>query len=595
VSKAMRSPLLSLILLAAALIVFLARPQGDAGHGLRASYYAKARFQGAPVLVRDVRSWELSLDGNLASSNQSNYSVSFEGFIQIVTQGSYGFLLDSDDGSSLWIDDRPVVANGGVHVRRRKEGSLQLASGEHAVRLQYSQGVGDSFLRVRWKPPGESSFREIPLDLLMPVPRASFDLTAARHSNLLRTLVGVLGLLLLLAAAILRLWARWASICDLVRDSKIRGAFFIRIIRSPVVLDAVCVLLCLGFYVQTIAVRLPHEPYMKGDSPYYANIVISILHDFDLDQRNQSDPSIFENPHSWTNIGMYDSNIARGSRGEWYPKHTLVLPFLSLPFYAAWGGFGLLIFNLLVLLALIVAMRRVAAMYASSGAACVAAVLVGITPLFHHFAYSYSADILAALLLVAAMGAVLTGRGLLAGLFFGLAVWTKLPNAIGLLAAGVMLIVIRDWKTCLRYCIGCTISLGAFAAFNWYQFGAPWVTSYSRVWVIEQGHSVIGDHLASFAYPFFDGLRLQLIDQVHGLVPTAGAAVLAVFGYGRLYKKSRPAFALILLFSLLTFLFYCKYDFITGSDYSNRFLMPLVAISAVPLSCLLDAVIHSSD
>ncbi len=591
-SKAMRSPLLPLILLATALIVFLARSQGDAGHGLRASFFAKARFQGAPVLVRDVRSWELSLDGNLASSNQSNYSVSFEGFIQIVTQGSYGFLLDSDDGSSLWIDDRPVVANGGIHVRRRKEGSLQLSPGEHSIRLQYSQGVGDSFLRFRWKPPEQSSFEPIPLDRLTPVPWTNFDQTASSHSNLVRTLVSLLSLLMLLAAAILRLWARWASIRDLVRDRKIRRALFLKIVRSPITLDLVCVLLCLGFYVQTIAVRLPHEPYMKGDSSYYANIVISILYDFDLDQRNQSDPSIFENPKPWTNIGMYDSNIARGSRGEWYPKHTLVLPFLSLPFYAAWGGFGLLIFNLLTLLALIVAMRRVAAMYASAGASGIAAVLIGITPLFHHFAYSYSADILAALLLVCAVGAILTKRGLWSGILFGLAVWTKLPNAIGLLAAGVMLIVIRDWKTCLHYCIGCAISLGAFAAVNWYQFGGPWVTSYSRVWVIEHGHSVIGDHLASFAYPFFDGLRLQLIDQVHGLVPTAGAAVLAVFGYGRLYKKSRPAFALILLFSLLTFLFYCKYDFITGSDYSNRFLMPLVAISAVPLSCLLDAVVR---
>jgi len=369
----------------------------------------------------------------------------------------------------------------------------------------------------------------------------------------------------------------------------------LKIVRSPIALDVVCVLLCLGFYVQTIAVRLPHEPYMKGDSPYYANIVISILYDFDLDQRNQSDPSIFENPKPWTNIGMYDSNIARGSRGEWYPKHTLVLPFLSLPFYAAWGGFGLLIFNLLVLLALIVAIRRVAALYASAGASGIAAVLIGITPLFHHFAYSYSADILAALLLVCAVGAVLTKRGLWAGILMGLAVWTKLPNAIGLLLAGVMLIVMRDWKTCLHYCAGCAASLGVFAAFNWYQFGAPWITSYSRVWVIKHGQPQIGDHLASFAYPFFGGLRLQLADQVHGLVPTAGASLIAVLGYGRLYKKSRPAFALILLFSVLTFLFYCKYDFITGSDYSNRFLMPLVALSAVPLACLLDAVIHYSD
>jgi PA14 domain-containing protein/glycosyl transferase family 87 len=595
VKRLLSSAWLSVAILLAAAILLILQPAADQGHGLSASFWDNDKFIGTPVLVKDVRRWEMSMDGNLASSDQSTFSIRWEGYLQIEQAGQYEFMLDSDDGSTLWLNGRRVVDNRGTHVRRQRHGSTQLDSGEHNIKLEYTQGVGNSFLSVSYKAPGMTDWHSIPLDILTPRPMQQFDSSLAKSANQGRLIVQMFLVLLLLAACIQFVFVRRARLRELLKDRSQRQAFFKRIAGSSITHDLVVVLICLGFYLQTIAARLPHEPYMKGDSPYYANTVISMLHDGDLDQRNQSDTSIFEKPKSWTNIGMYDSNLARGSRGEWYPKHTLILPFLSVPFYAALGGQGLLIFNVVILLLMLVVVRRVAWHFASPAAADVAAVAIGLTPLFHHFAYSYSADILAAVLIVGGVGALLSQRGLAAGFLLGLSVWVKIPNGIVLPLAFFLLLILKDYRTLFRFIFGCAVSLGIFAGFNWYQFGAPWITSYQRVWTIERGVSTIGDHVSSFDFPFWEGMRLQLVDSLHGLIPTAGAAVLAIFGYFSLFKKSRPAFFLILLFSAITFLFYCKYDFVTGSHYSNRFLMPVVALAAIPLACLLDALFRKKS
>jgi hypothetical protein len=124
-------------------------------------------------------------------------------------------------------------------------------------------------------------------------------------------------------------------------------------------------------------------------------------------------------------------------------------------------------------------------------------------------------------------------------------------------------------------------------------FGAPWVTAYQRVWMVENGISRIGNHTGSFHFPFWEGFHLQLIEQWHGLLPTAGASILALLGYFGLFRKDRGAALLIFLFSATTFLLYCKYDYVPVSSFSNRYLMPVVAAAVAPLACLFDALLPS--
>lgn len=578
--RRLRLTALAAVLALAGLCLALLRPPRAPGHGLQASFWDNSSCSGQPRLRRTVRSLFLSADGNLGSSRQVDYCIRYQGRLVVEREGSYQFQLDSDDGSRLFIDGRLVVNNGGIHVRRQRQGSADLAAGSHAVRLEYFQTVGDSFLRVRWRPPGQDGWEEIPLELLCPDDDGSCRPQPAPAG---RRWLGILAVLCLVLAALslLLAWRRWLA-GKLGRETWRRGW----------IVDLACLAVVLPFYLQTIGVRYQHEPFLVGDSPYYANVVISLLGDGDLDQHNQTDRDIFERPSPASRIDMYRSNIALGTRGEWYPKHSIVLPLLSAPCYAAWGGRGLLVFNLLALLLLVVAMRRLATLAAGAGAAAAAAVLLGLTPLFRHFAYSYSADILGALLVVAGFWAAGRRRLLAAGLLLGLATWTKLPNLLALAAVLPLLGGEPGWRRrLLQLGSGASLVLGVFAALNWYRFGAPWITSYSRVLVVNGGQLALADHLAAFNRPFWEGLWLQLFDSGHGLLATTPAAVLALGGFFLLPRRARRPGLGAGLFFLATFLFYCKYDFLTGSSFSNRFLMPALASCALPLGALLQRLV----
>ncbi|HOX44866.1 MAG TPA: PA14 domain-containing protein [Myxococcota bacterium] len=584
----LRSRWTAVALLSLGLLASLLSPPAHPGHGLRASYWdGSLAPAGEPDRTLLQRSFSISVDGNQASSNQTVWCLVLEGQLELPAEGEWGFRLDSDDGSRLWLDGRLVVDNTGIHPRRLREGRLRLEAGPHDLRLEYAENLGESYLTVELQPPGEG-WRELPLGWVRPAAPTPVELLAEGQAELRRALLLGLSAALVLLAFGLRLCACWREARAALRDAASRRAALGSLLARGWVQDLAVVAVCLPFYVQTIATRLPVEPYMKGDSIYYANTAVSLLRDHDLDQRNQTDQRIFTELKPWTQITLANSNISRGQRGEWYPKHPVLMPALSVPFLALWGGFGLVLYNLASLLLLLVVMRRLAARFARPGAAAAGAVLVGLSPMFHNFAYSYCPDILSALLVVAGLLAAAHRRGALAGLALGLAVWVKLPNALAGLLLGLGLVAARDWRLLARLALGAAISLGAFAALNWYQFGAPWWTSYQRVWVVEGGVSRLGDHVTSFTRPFWDGVRLQLFNDQLGLLSTASVGVLGWLGLGSLGTRSRLLAFVAAAFGLLTFLLYCKYDYTHASHFSNRFLMPVVALSSLPLGCLID-------
>lgn len=575
--RKVRLTALAAVLALLALGLALLRPVRAPGHGWLADFWDNTTCSGRPRLQRKLRQLFIAADGNLDSSRQVNYCVHYRARLFIDKPGSYHFQLDSDDGSRLLIDERLVVNNAGIHVRRQRQGGTHLAPGAHSLRVEYTQTVGDSFLRLRWRPPGQRDWEEIPLEALCPEGASDCRPTAAA-----RHWLGFLaGLCLALAAlALLPAWYHWLA-------ARLPRRWW----RHSWLTDLACLAVVLPFYLQSVAVRYQREPFLVGDSPYYANVAISLLGDGDLDQHNQTDRAIFEHPSPASRIDMYRSNISLGTRGEWYPKHSIVLPLLSVPFYAAWGGRGLLAVNLLVLLLLVLAMRRMAGLVAGPGASAAAAVLLGLTPLFYHFAYSYSADILGAALVVAGFWAAGSKRLLAAGLLLGLATWAKLPNLLALVALLPVLAGEPGWlRRWLRLGTGAALLLGLFAALNWYRFGAPWITAYSRVLVVNGGRPGLADHLSAFNRPFWEGLWLQLFDPVHGLLTTAPVAVLGLGGLALLPRRARRLGLGVGLFFLVTILFYCKYDFLTGSSFANRFLMAALAPCALPLAVLLQRV-----
>lgn len=96
---------------------------------------------------------EFSLSG-LTLPRQDNVAVVFEGFIRIPAAGDFSFVLASDDGSKLLIDGKVVVDNDGSHGVVPANGSVTLAPGRHAIRVEWFNGGGGASLNAYFEGPG---------------------------------------------------------------------------------------------------------------------------------------------------------------------------------------------------------------------------------------------------------------------------------------------------------------------------------------------------------------------------------------------------------------------------------------------------------
>lgn len=96
---------------------------------------------------------ELSIDG-LTLPREGSVAVVFEGFLNLSAGGAYNFSLASDDGSKLFIDGVQVVDNDGDHGVITANGSIDLKPGKHALRVEWFNGGGGSWLGAYFEGPG---------------------------------------------------------------------------------------------------------------------------------------------------------------------------------------------------------------------------------------------------------------------------------------------------------------------------------------------------------------------------------------------------------------------------------------------------------
>ncbi|MEW2445776.1 family 16 glycoside hydrolase [Micromonospora marina] len=85
------------------------------------------------------------------------------GNINVTTAGSYTFRLTSDDGSKLTIDNSVVINHDGLHgADPPKEGTVNLTTGAHPLRIDHFERTGGQQITLQWKTPGSSSFVVVP-------------------------------------------------------------------------------------------------------------------------------------------------------------------------------------------------------------------------------------------------------------------------------------------------------------------------------------------------------------------------------------------------------------------------------------------------
>ena len=92
--------------------------------------------------------------GNFAGTPFSeNFAARYTGFIDIPVGGSYGFAIESDDGSRLFIDDALLINNDGLHAMKKMSAVSALSAGMHKVMIEFFEASGQAGLKFYWTPP----------------------------------------------------------------------------------------------------------------------------------------------------------------------------------------------------------------------------------------------------------------------------------------------------------------------------------------------------------------------------------------------------------------------------------------------------------
>jgi len=119
-------------------------------------------YHGSWTALPDFSKLEPKKTGTLASGlfelgprdRGDGFGFVFTGEIECPKDGVYTFETASDDGSRLYIDDKVVVNNDGVHPHKGAQGKAKLKAGKRKIEVHYFEGGGEESLYVGWSGPG---------------------------------------------------------------------------------------------------------------------------------------------------------------------------------------------------------------------------------------------------------------------------------------------------------------------------------------------------------------------------------------------------------------------------------------------------------
>ena len=143
-----------------------------ASHGLLGRYFPNGDWQAPEAFAQIDPTFSLYFH---ITPLPRPYTVEWTGKIAIPQAGSYGFGLQSVDDSTLWIDGREITASrnhGQYH-----EGSVQLATGLHDIRIRYADHTDHTYIELYWIPPaanGAGRRQIIPPEVLFP-PQKNYE------------------------------------------------------------------------------------------------------------------------------------------------------------------------------------------------------------------------------------------------------------------------------------------------------------------------------------------------------------------------------------------------------------------------------------
>ncbi|NOZ01777.1 MAG: glycosyltransferase family 39 protein [Deltaproteobacteria bacterium] len=323
--------------------------------------------------------------------------------------------------------------------------------------------------------------------------------------------------------------------------------------------------------------------FIFRDGSFYAQTNRSIAESFTLRQEEFQPSSWYDGSLPWyKNVDDAWSNVSVGAGGEWYPKHSYLMPVFSTPLYILFGPFGLLLFNCIAMVLALFAGYRLASLYAGGFPSAVAVFLVASAPLVQYLAYSYSHDVFCAALVAGGLALLAHRKYAWGGLLLGLSIYAKLTNVLIAAPVGLFL-TIGHRRGMLRAAIAAAVPLAVYAVANTLMYGGPFTISYNRILTVENGRQSIVSYSNAFDMPLARGWHRFFSDSHEGEL--AQMALLPLVAYVCLPFMGLGAWGTALGLAISTGLF--LYTFATYHYGGARFFMPWLAVSTVPLAAFL--------
>jgi len=134
--------------------------------GIRFKYY-EGSWDSLPEFMKLIAVKEGLVDDFIfvPRRQEERFGFTYHGYIKVPGTDIYAFSTESDEGSCLYIDDKQVVNNDGIHVIQEKEGIIPLNKGYHKIRVEYFEATGNDVLKVYVRSPGKIKMK-LPKDWL---------------------------------------------------------------------------------------------------------------------------------------------------------------------------------------------------------------------------------------------------------------------------------------------------------------------------------------------------------------------------------------------------------------------------------------------
>jgi hypothetical protein len=124
--------------------------------GVARAYY-EGRWERLPDFERlTATARDTTASFSIDAPRADEYGYRFATYLKISESGTYGFSLESDDGSRMYVDGALLIDNDGQHGPATRTGDVSLSPGYHRVVVDFFEAGGGQTLNVEWSPPNGS-------------------------------------------------------------------------------------------------------------------------------------------------------------------------------------------------------------------------------------------------------------------------------------------------------------------------------------------------------------------------------------------------------------------------------------------------------